>query len=307
MPYITERDKDIFRYLSSGPATIAQIARYVNISLKKKYQKAEHENKAGKYIDGYQSTLQRLWILKKAGYLQSARYPNRSGKGAESLYALKERAIEVLVAQGYSSETIRAFLPSPYHVAHELEVTDIIRVIKKESYKSNYDVKIVDENNLKRMAIKEGVYKAYPDLAVALTLGGGKTVHIAVEIDNGSFLPRDMVEKLRYISMPFVDFKPKKGTPQDILDRMAKAVRPVFNICTQQKRIDELRMAFAKKYDPLNLAIQSKDAHEFETLKKHIFFGLLYDISSKGILGSRFISIGGTPAEITSNGIIAVR
>lgn len=294
MASVTARDLKIFEFLVDGPATVDQIQAHLYKNL---YQL--DRNKLKKVI------YERLSKLIRSNYIQAKHYVNRNGSGRYALYSLTEFSSEILVREkNYSIETIRCTLPAPFHVTHELEVTGIIRAIKKENCRSNYEVKIMDENALKATAITRNVFKAYSDLTLAITFPSGKTVHITVEMDNGSFLAKDMIEKVCHICMPFVHQKVPKDTPQDILNRMAKAARPVIIVCTEQLRINALKLAFKRKYDPLNLALQSKDGKEYQILSRHLFLVPLYDISSRGLFGCTLTNINGANAKITQTGII---
>lgn len=212
MAIITERDKEILRFLSSGPATISQIYEHL-----KKTGKAASVNGSGK---GF--LYDRLSRLSKGKYVKSKIYANREGHGTEALYALDEYSKDVLVNMGYMVEMIRTTLPESYFVTHELAVTAVVRKLKRESYSEGYELSFKDENTLKAEAksLKNRKRKSYPDLLVRARK---KDVlkEFAIEIDNGTIPVNDVVKKLKD----------------------SKTVTIV--LCMEQKRINALRAGFA--------------------------------------------------------------
>lgn len=259
MAQISERDKDIFRFLSSGPATIEQINAYLTkIGRGKQFSKTTTKDSFPTREQKLAYLYLRLNRLIKAGYVKSKRYNNRSGSGGYALYALTSRSIAVLTEMGHMAEMVRHNLPQPFFVTHELAVTDIVRMIKKESYNRGFELVFLDENILKTTS-KENKKKAnYPDLLLKMRK---KEIYkeVAIELDNGTIVVADIVKKL-------------KDT---------KTVTVV--LCMVQKRIDAIRAGF------LSRGIETTP----------VCFGLLSDFLKTGLFGTEFITIKNSKAFIT--------
>lgn len=259
MVQISERDKDIFRFLSSGPATIEQINAYLTkIGRVKHLHKSVSPNNLPTREKKLAYLYLRLSRLVKAGYIKSKVYNNRSGSGVFALYALTPYSVAVLAEMGHMPEMVRHNLPQSFFVAHDLAVTDIVRMIKKESYNKGFELVYMDESVLKTES-KGGKKKAiYPDLLLKMKK---KDMYkeVAIELDNGTILVANIVKKL-------------KDT---------KTVTVV--LCMIQKRIDVLRAGFLTR---------GIDAIP-------VCFGLLSDVLRTGLFGTEFTTIKNARALIT--------
>jgi len=185
---ITERDINIFRFLSSGCATFTQIQNALKVIYKMPVSAV--------------ALRKRLSLLQAGGYIVSKKYYSEN-KGYV-LYTLEEPAIDILVQNGYAVERIRWGLPHPAFAVHELAVTEIIRTIRRDAAKNLYDFSIFDEKVLKKIAPDA---KGYPDLIVKLVFNvAGKTIEksIAIEYDNGTQYAIDIVQKVRNIKYPVI-------------------------------------------------------------------------------------------------------
>jgi hypothetical protein len=200
---ITERDLNIFRFLSSGCATFVQIQN----ALKTIYKMPISAGALRK----------RLSLLQAAGYIVSKKYYDKN-KGY-TLYTLEEPAIDELVRQGYAIERIRWGLPHPTFAVHELAITEIVRTIRREAAKQLYDFSIFDEKVLRKIAPDA---KSYPDLIVKLVFNiAGKRIEksLAIEYDNGTQYAIDVVQKIRNIKYPVIILS-KTSDRIDVLKRV---------------------------------------------------------------------------------------
>jgi hypothetical protein len=249
---ITDMDMDIFKYMSSGCATFPELLVFFK------------QMRDGDKIK-YKNTLRaRLTRLRRSGYILSREYVSRGGTTRHALYILGESAKYILAESGYPPEKIRGVLPNDYTVSHELAVTSIVRAIKKESEKSNYECQIYDETTLKTIAGGVSKSEFYPDLHVTLkfSMGGEqRNKAVSIEYDNGTLMVSRILKKARE----------QKGS--------------VIFICATTKRMDDLRSFIGS----------ANDASE---LRKRVFFGLLEDIYSNGILGANFQTLVGGKLRI---------
>lgn len=180
---ITDRDKDILRFLSSGPALLSELLTALK-RMKWQVTKA--------------ALLIRLSVLRKCDYIISKYYYNRTGLGRYSLYALTKRSLDVLVSAGYMREHVRLGLPDKIEVSHEIAVTSIVRAIKKEASKTGYGFSIMDEKTLKQR-FRKSKGRKFPDLLVRLIFniaGAEKEKDIYVEYDNSTTYAVEVLEKV---------------------------------------------------------------------------------------------------------------
>lgn len=181
---ITDRDMDIFRMLSSGPAVFIQIRLFMERIYRQKM------------------TASALWArlskLKASGHIQSRRYAGRETHGMFSLYSLTPLSIELLVNAGYPPGGIRAMLPDDSMVAHDMLVTDIVRTIKRDGV-GLYEYQLTDKNTLKQALNKSG---DYPDLHLRLSFDPKKNHNVkiyGIEVDLGAALPAGIVGKVKQL------------------------------------------------------------------------------------------------------------
>ncbi len=181
---ITGRDKDILRFLSSGPALLSEI---LTVLKRMGWQKITKS-----------ALLNRLADLRKSGYVMSNCYHNITGPERYSLYALNKKARLVLNSIGYLPEHVRLGLPDKSEASHEIAVTSIVRAIKKEANKTGYGFSIMDEKTLKQR-FQKTKGQAFPDLLVKLILnvaGAEKEKAIYIEYDNGTIYAAEVLEKV---------------------------------------------------------------------------------------------------------------
>ena len=257
---VTERDKDIFRALSSGATTFLQL---------KSIMEKMHKKKLPERV-----LRVRLAKLKSANYITSRAYANRNGQGKFALYVLTKLSSDILCDVGYPPGSIRCTLPNDYMVAHDLMVTETVRAIKKEGA-NIYLYEIWDDNVLKKRKylmkpiekvrhkknIKKG--EAFPDLYVRITLErkGRRQVHsYDMEIDNNTEMPAVVVDKAR------------------------RHFNTTIILCTLTSRIDSLRRTCVALGDP--------------DLRNKVYFALISDFSANGFLESNWIDAEGTRAVV---------
>ncbi len=251
---IGEKDIKIIEYLSCGCATFLDLLGH----LKKSY-------KQGQNINHELILRKRLSQLLGAGYIESQIYHVRGSSARQALYILSEPARHMLIESGWHYQKIRGILPNNFTIAHELAVTAIVRAIKKESKRSQYDYRLHDENSLKKVSGGSNKGEFYPDLLVKVMLtisGEQKDKYYYIEYDNGTIPTRDILKKS--IKMNSIN---------------------IFFICATTERMDKLRAGV------MNAPVKEK-------LIKKVFFGLLEDICSMGIYGAKFQAADGKPVGL---------
>ncbi|MGO9612373.1 MAG: hypothetical protein ACLPX5_05010 [Dissulfurispiraceae bacterium] len=186
MLLITDRDLDLLRYFSSGASTIYQLHGAL-------------------LMMGYKISLKalrtRIDRLMQNRYLVSNLYCNRRfGNGAQALYGLTVKAQAELVYTKYPY-MIRTGLPAAAIAAHEMEVTSVIRGIKKECSKLAFAVIFKDEATLRAERAFKKIKESLPDLQVRIFFktpeGAAKIFRINMEIDNDTMAPKRLIEKLK--------------------------------------------------------------------------------------------------------------
>jgi len=197
---ITERDMDILRYLSSGASTVNQVHGALVVMRHKVSLNAVQV---------------RMSKLIRNGYVESKIYCNRKLKNQpQALYALTEISEAELAYTKYPY-MIRTGLPAPLIASHEMEVTSVIRGIKKECSKMAFAVIFKDEATLRSerafkkikanmIRTSDGKVKrkrvSMPDLQVRIFFktpeGAAKIFRINMEIDNDTMAPKRVIVKL---------------------------------------------------------------------------------------------------------------
>lgn len=287
---ITERDKDLFRYLSSGPATVDQICQFIlrvsktpapehndsdsgkETENKKKPQRKQKTDRTKKVV------YERLSKLIRSGYIRVGYYTRKDGLGRFALYALSNFSTEYLVDQcNYRLVNIRRQLPTPNAVSHEIAVTGIVRAVKNEAYRSRCGISVIDEIALKKANSQVGNGKAYPDLLVYLRWSDQLRHKYAIEIDSSTVPHRDMIYKLTNITAH------------------------TLHLCKTMDRVNELRTIYHKmaKENPYE---DQTTAKLFKELPERTVFGILSDFQNKAVLGNQFVSMKGDLVEIVPEG-----
>lgn len=129
MAICTERDMDIFRILANGPLSGEQIRRELEKyeEQKKKSDSDSEENTASRKMTmlAFQT---RIRALIEGKYIVSKLYCSRLGR--ESLYALRDRSIDLLVSGGLQRKDIRTRFPTP--AQYEIKILNVINGIQPE-------------------------------------------------------------------------------------------------------------------------------------------------------------------------------
>ncbi len=289
-PDVTSRDVDIFKIVSSGIHTAAQIkvelGKFVS-----KYPKAPDDkgDRLSRVISWF-ALRRRLSKLGRDGYFESKKYPykkdkrdNNSTSGIKACYVLGEAGEEYLIKNhSYNPKHIRRNLPHKKHLSHEFQVVSIVKTIKREGNSLGYSYDMEDEDYLKgrTRGAKKGI--PYPDLHVRLSFKMGRDIvsrNVAIELDNGSTHPRHVAEKAR------------------ILYDREKWLN-IF-LCPNSERIETLRAGFADYIEEQKA--RAKDAFQREDLDKHYlrsFFATTYEFFEKAFLGTTWKMIGDREAVI---------
>lgn len=277
----TPRDINIFRVLASGPVTADAIAIFLK-KIGERGQSAEGHSGVYSHNMNKPALIVRLNKLKQSNFIASQRYRSRDGKGVFTLYALTKHSVRLLVEEGVPSDYIRIGLPDRFMVAHELEVTDVVRTIKREAGKGLYTFHMEDENTLK--ANTEGGKKniQYPDLYLKVFIKMGsdtKVRDMGIEVDNSTIQPKLVVDKVKKT------FRQRKWR--------------TMMLCTTRDRIDRLQAAFCADSD--HIVNHPKDALETSFINDFIvsgvFFALQSDFSANGLLGTGWVSMKGVSAS----------
>lgn len=294
MSALMGRDIDIYRILSSGPATRESLYdTYRKSVLKiKDNNLAESDEPKGKNKLGKNGLFLRLWRLKKSGYLKSQQYSRRDSKGLFALYALTQDSADILCEHAdYKIESIRMALPPKSRVSHDLQVTDVVRAIKREGGRFPYEYLIMDEDWLRKTAQKKK--QSFSDLfaRVRLNIGGKETPgNFHIEIDNNTIAPLYVKEKVR------------------------KMIYPTLILCTTSKRKENLRNFLKIAYDVavgleeidktpdknIKKVNSQKDKYQDKNLKE-VYFALTSDFCASnggGFLNTKWETIAGTRAKI---------
>lgn len=260
MREITERDKDIFRILSSGPATFPYLKHSLNL-MRKESQKTSD-----------MALRRRLSQLVKEKYIASRKYGMGDIRSMRTLYAVTPMSVEVLTGMGYAVERIRAGLPGKPFVTHELAVTDVVRRIKREGAELKFEYVFTDERTLRQMSKGLRRRKLYPDLFVKLSWSEGsekKRLTLNIEVDNSTILARYVIGKVKRMAFP------------------------TLILCMTRDRIEILKKASELEWK--GMSEKEKDA-----FYRKIFFGLISDFTGRqgGFAGTNWETFKGENAYI---------
>lgn len=280
---VTARDLNIFRILSSGPAQIGFIQQQLELFKRGRRSRRpmedqddtdsdsadmaeKHEAKSHQIYLARRVLIVRLSQLKKSGLISTRRYRAMTGRGIFTLYSLTPTSRDILVQDGYSREHIRMILPHKYGVTHELAVSEIVRSIKREAGTVHYGFSIKDENTLRSES--KNRRGRFPDLLVTLFVPRRQEAPLkkvlAMEFDNSTEDPDYLVAKAQGLAV-------KERLPSLIL-------------CRENQRIEKLRRRF--------------DELAGKELRLMVFFSLLSDFTSKGFVGTKWLTIDGRAAEV---------
>jgi len=276
MAFITSRDVDIFRVLSSGPMTAQQVMSELKRVIAKNPEDDTDGKKKIKHGMSYSAFQERISKLRKDGYIVSKICPDRHGKVAHALYALTPHSAAILIErESWDIRCIRYTLPNRWTVAHEMMVVDVVKAIKQESAKMIYDFSMEDENSLRRASKGTKKRMPYPDLFVRLTIHQKDKIRqksMGIEIDNGTLDERLVAAKAHTL--------------------WVKNRWMSFIICTHTRRIEKLREQFSryieseKKHAKRNEAFKSLD-----DLYERVYFCTFESFVRSGFIGTKWITI----------------
>lgn len=208
----------------------------------------------------------RITVLLKDGVIKSKSYAYRNGKGRSALYVVGKLGIPQLHPHGFEESDIRCKLPHKFAIAHETLVADVVKSVKRETARIGVEVKIVDDNYLRKTKKKKRI--PIPDLVVSMSfhLDSGKVLDrgICLEIDNDTI------------------------SVADIYKKCTKLERSTIFLCTISSRIDKLRAYFSTM----------KDDKNYEKIVNKIFFTLISDFMAKGFIGAEIINVTGRSLQV---------
>ncbi|MEW6409749.1 MAG: hypothetical protein AB1488_06510 [Nitrospirota bacterium] len=180
---ITDRDIDIFKTLSAGPATLEQLYRY---HWKKNRNEFLHKENLRK----------RLSKLVNAGFLYKQRY-NRTRITSGILYYLTRLSVEYLTVYcNYAAENIRMSIVSQEDMFKELIITEVVRVVKSDMMKRQMKYLIRDSRwFLSNTENGDGIS---PDLYIRIKDSNTERKYFVV-VDIGSEVIRDVINRVQAI------------------------------------------------------------------------------------------------------------
>jgi hypothetical protein len=140
-----------------------------------------------------------LSLLRKKKLIQSCRYFDRAKSRNFTLYANTDNSIEVLVREsGYRRDRIRSpYLPGRFAFWHDMDLTKVVRTIKRDGQLYPYLYGFKDEFELKRSAEKTKKGDMYPDLELNIKNGSGDVYFFRIEVQRSSDRIEAFARKLR--------------------------------------------------------------------------------------------------------------
>ncbi|MDA8083857.1 MAG: hypothetical protein M0024_09405 [Nitrospiraceae bacterium] len=168
----------IFELLSSGCATYPDI----KAALTEAFASHQQTSMISRLSDD--SLYKTLSLLRKRNLIQSCRYFDRARSRNFVLYANTENSIEVLVREsGYRRDHIRSpYLPGRYSYWHDMDLTKVVRTIKRDCPPYSYFFGLKDEYALRRSAEKAKKGDLYPDLELHLRARSGDEYFFRIEV-----------------------------------------------------------------------------------------------------------------------------
>lgn len=278
MPFVTPRDADILKILSSGVHTAPQI-RHELRKFVAKNPKAADDKGDGFVRDMSMKALQiRICRLKKGKYIASKLYPEINGKGTFAGYVVGSAGKNYLInVLKYNPKHVRDNLPPRDHMSHELQIVSIVEAIKREGARGGFKYDIEDEDWLKMETGGAQKDVPYPDLYVRLTFdAGGKPEkrHLAFELDNGATHPRVVAEKAHRM----YEYNNR---------RWLNAI-----LCPNPARIDQIRAAFVQYIKEEKAKTRdARVSQELDKLYNRAFFTTTYGFLEKGIINTHWQKI----------------
>lgn len=181
--YLTDRDVEVLKYLTYGPAFSGDLhARFFV--------------KSGKLI-ARQNFESRMKKLKNAEHIQSINpreLSQRSTWNHGPVYALAERGLEVLTGEGVNVNRIRLVNLNERTIPHEMILTRLIRKIYEFDGVRYRVIRLFDDVMLSKLAPKRKI-RRIPDLRFTVQLKNGSYYLFCVEVDAGSTHDSDFLRK----------------------------------------------------------------------------------------------------------------
>ncbi|HWR57486.1 MAG TPA: hypothetical protein VN328_01245 [Thermodesulfovibrionales bacterium] len=193
-----ELELAIFEILASGCATYPEIkAGLFDIFRERTNSDNLNENATSRLSD--ESLYKFLSLLRKTSLIQSGKYFDRKARKNFSLYANTENSVEVLLRETtYRRNHIRSpYLPGKYSFWHDMDLTNVVRTIKRDGPIYSYDYGFEDEFALRRFAQKAKKGDLYPDLRLNIKARSGDEYFFRIEVQRSRDRLDEFATKLR--------------------------------------------------------------------------------------------------------------
>ncbi len=182
----------IFDLLASGCATYLEIKDFLTVEFGDRTKTDNPDEKPTSRLND-ESLFKSLSQLRKNKLIQSARYFDRKTRKNFTLYANTEDSIEVLTrSSAYRRNHIRSpYLPGRFAFGHDMDLTKVVRTIKRDGPIYSYHYGFDDEFALRRAAEKARKGDLYPDLRLSLRVRTGDQYSFRIEVQRS----RDRIEE----------------------------------------------------------------------------------------------------------------
>jgi hypothetical protein len=190
-----ELELAIFNFLTSGCATYAEIKTFLDEIFEDRIN--PNDKNISRLSD--ESLFKLLSLLRKRNLIQSNKYFDRKSGKNFTLYANTNNSIEVLVRESnYRHSQIRSpYLPGKYAFWHDMDLTRVVRTIKRDGPIYLYHYGFEDELSLRRSAKKAKKGDMYPDLKLDIKTKNGDKYSFRVEVQRSSNRIDEFAIKLR--------------------------------------------------------------------------------------------------------------
>ncbi len=280
---ISDRSVRILSYLIDGPALFKRIRDHL-AGIKEVDPK--QPGKINRFDSMSNASLYNtLSVLKRSGYINTERYRKGQSRVNIALYALAPLGVEELRKQGVCTDYCRLQFPSRATIAHELQVVEVVRTIRKEM--DNYRLKhrIEDEYALKKRTRGPRRKAGYPDLRLTIELKRAPhriVKDLAIEIDNSTIPAARVIDKA-----------------MQIWDAYAW---PTMLLCTTTVRIDRLRDQLnewvAQELERAAARRKTVAPDAARAMQNRVFFALTSDFIRQGVLGISWERADGLKANL---------
>lgn len=188
-----ELELAIFAILASGCAKYSELKDALFEAFRDRMNPAKSIHSLGD-----ESLFKSLSLLRKNKLIQSAKYFDRKARKNFTLYANTENSVEVLLRETtYRRHHIRSpYLPGKYSFWHDMDLTRVVRTIKRDGPIYSYHYGFEDEFALRRAASKAKKGDLYPDLSLHIKRNG-KEYCFRVEVQRNRDRVDQFAEKLR--------------------------------------------------------------------------------------------------------------